>query len=106
MKRIRFAGLSMTLCALAVPAWSAPITLAATVKDFCSSAYTTVQGCTNHVDFDNNDILAVSNAVTSTLGADGRPVFNASASSMFSTAANFGQWYLDVPASTRPSPPA
>ena len=96
MKRIPFAGLSLTLCALAAPAWSAPITLAATVRDFCSSAYTAVQGCANHIDFDNIGILDVGNAVKSTLGADGKPVFNASASSVFSTAANFDQWYRDV----------
>ena len=96
MKRALLTGLTLTLGALAAPAWSAPITLAATVRDFCSSAYTAVQGCTNHVDFDNNGILAVSDAVKSVLGPDGKPVFNATASSVFSTAATFDQWYREV----------
>lgn len=96
MKRTHLASLFLTLGAMAAPAWSAPITLAATVRDFCSAAYTAVQGCTNHADFDNNGILAVSNAVKSVLGPDGKPVFNAAPSSVFSTAANFDQWYRDV----------
>ena len=96
MKHTFLAGLTLTLGALAAPAWAAPITLATTVRDFCSSAYTAVAGCTNHVDFDNNGIAAVSSAVKSTLGPDGKPVFNATASSVSSTAANFDQWYRDV----------
>ncbi len=84
--------------AFAAPAFAAPITLTATVRDFCSSGFTAVQGCTTNVDFDNNGIAAVGNAVATTLGADGKPVFNPAVggSSVFSTAANFNQWYNDV----------
>ncbi len=92
--------LSAALIGLSAPA-TAAIVLNATVRDFCSSAYAAVQGCTNHVDFDNAGILAVPNAVESTLGADGKPVFNAAPSSVFSNAANFDQWYRDTPGVNR-----
>lgn len=85
------------VASLSLPASAATITLNATVRDFCSSAYAAVQGCTPHVDFDNNGIAAVQNAVQATLGPDGKPVFNASPSSVFSNAANFNQWYRDTP---------
>lgn len=82
--------------ACAAPAMAASVTLNTTIRDFCSSAYTAVNGCTNHVDFDNNGIASVTGAVKSTLGADGNPVFNGPASTVFSTAANFNQWYNDA----------
>ena len=88
--------LSAALVGLSAPATSA-IVLNATVRDFCSSAFAAVQGCTNHVDFDNDGIASVANAVKATLGADGKPVFNAPPSSVFSNAANFTQWYRDTP---------
>lgn len=76
---------------------AAPVTLNATVRDFCSGAYTAVAGCTNHVDFDNSGIAYQSGAVKSTLGASGRPelVQNWN-NSVFSNQANFDQWYKDV----------
>lgn len=82
--------------ACAVPAMAASVTLNTTIRDFCSSAYGSVAGCTNNVDFDNSGTAVVYNAVKTTLGADGNPVFNATPSSVFSTAANFNQWYNDV----------
>lgn len=95
---IRIVGIGILLGVLAAPAVSAPLTLTATVRDFCSSAYTSVSGCTPHVDFDNSGILSVSNAVSSTLGGDGKPVFNplVGGSTVFSDASNFNQWYNDV----------
>lgn len=91
-----FATLGLS-AACAVPAMAASVTLNTTIRDFCSSAYTAVAGCTNHADFDNNGIAAVTGAVKSTLGVDGKPVFNAPASSVFSNAANFNQWYNNAP---------
>lgn len=84
--------------AFAAPAFATPVTLTATVRDFCSSYGTAVQGCTSHVDFDNDGIGSVANAVLSTLGADGKPVFNnaVGGTSVFSNAANFNQWYNDA----------
>jgi fibro-slime domain-containing protein len=84
--------------AFAAPAFAAPITLTATVRDFCSSSYAAVQNCTPNVDFDNIGTGVVPNAVATTLGFDGKPVFNPAVggSSVFSTAANFNQWYNDV----------
>jgi fibro-slime domain-containing protein len=82
---------------LSVPAWSASITLNNTIRDFCSAAYATVAGCTNHEDFDNSGGGSVTGAVQATLGVDGKPVFNnPSAPGVFSTAANFNQWYRDA----------
>lgn len=98
MKRFAFASAAVALSAFAAaPAWSASITLNNTIRDFCSSAYATVAGCTNHVDFDNSGTGSVTGAVKTTLGPDGKPVFNAASSSVFSNAANFDQWYRDTP---------
>lgn len=97
MNKITFAALGLSLTAITAPGFAAPITLAVTVRDFCSSAFTAAASCSNHVDFDNSGIESVSDAVKATLGADGKPVFNASPSSVFSTAANFDQWFRDTP---------
>lgn len=98
MNKSAFALAAVALGALAsAPAWSASITLNNTIRDFCSSAFTAVAGCTNHVDFDNNGGGSVTGAVQATLGVDGKPVFNSpSAPGTFSTAANFDQWYRDT----------
>ncbi len=101
MNKTSLAALALTLGAVAAPAFAAPVTLAVTVRDFCSSAYAAAAGCSNHVDFDNSGIQSVGNAVKATLGADGKPVFNAAPSSVFSTAANFDQWYRDTPGVNR-----
>jgi fibro-slime domain-containing protein len=83
---------------MAMPALAASVTLTNTIRDFCSAGGTAVVGCTNHVDFSNGPIGSVGNAVQSTLGADGKPVYNnPSAPGIFSTAANFNQWYNDAP---------
>lgn len=92
---VRAAALTAILGAVAAPSWAAPITLTATVRDFCSSAFAPAAGCTPHADFDNNGIASVSNAVQSTMGADGKPVFNPAVggSAVYSNATNFNQWY-------------
>jgi fibro-slime domain-containing protein len=89
-------GAALLAC-LATSASAASVTLQTTIRDFCSAAYTAVPGCTPHVDFDNNGIAAVTGAVQSTLGPDGKPVFVGGPASVFSTAANFDQWYRDTP---------
>lgn len=76
---------------------SAAIVLNATVRDFCSASYQAVQGCSNHIDFDNKGTGVVTGAVDVALGWDGKPIFSASASTVFSTAANFDQWFRDTP---------
>ncbi len=97
MKKSSIAAVAAVLGALSsAPAWSASITLNNTIRDFCSSAYTAVNGCAPHVDFDNSGTGSVTGAVKTTLGADGKPVFNASPSAIFSNAANFDQWYRDT----------
>ncbi|MCB1996764.1 MAG: fibro-slime domain-containing protein [Burkholderiaceae bacterium] len=91
--------LTALMAGLSVPASAATISLNATVRDFCSSAYTAVQGCTPHQDFNNNGTGSRPGAVKATLGADGKPVYNNPTTSgdIFSGAANFDQWYRDTP---------
>ncbi len=97
MKTALLAHLGLALLVTATPAISVPITLDVTVRDFCSSAFTSAPGCSSHTDFDNDGIASVSNAVAATLGPDGKPVLQAAASSVFSTASNFDLWYRDAP---------
>lgn len=80
------------------PAFAGSITLNASLRDFCSSGGTGVAGCTNHPDFPNVATGSVSGAVGSTLGSDGKPVYNAPLSDVFTNAENFNQWYNDAPA--------
>lgn len=101
MNKSSFAAIAAILSAAAsAPAWSASITLNNTVRDFCSSAFTAVNGCTPHVDFRDGPTGSVTGAVKATLGADGKPVFNtggfADPNGVFSTASNFDQWYRDT----------
>lgn len=84
------------LGAMAAPSQAAQVTLNTTVRDFCSSGFGSVDGCTPNYDFRNDPVASVSGAVQSTLGADGKPVYNNPVSSVFSGAANFNQWYRDV----------
>ena len=82
----------------AAPAFAGSITLNASLRDFCSSGGAGVAGCTNHPDFPDAATGSVSGAVNSTLGVDGKPVYNAPSSAVFTNAANFKQWYNDAPA--------
>jgi fibro-slime domain-containing protein len=88
--------------AFAAPAFAAPITLTATVRDFCSSSQTLPAGCTANQDFDNLGTGSVKNAVMTTLGLDGKPIYNearietTASQAVFSGASNFSQWYNDV----------
>jgi fibro-slime domain-containing protein len=94
-------GASMGAAAMvaAAGANAASIDLAVTVRDFCSSYRAAPQGCTPHYDFRNDpySATAVTGVVQSQLGADGKPVYNGTASNLFSGAANFNQWYNDTP---------
>ena len=96
---LRKSSLALTLALIgasaALPAQAASVTLNSTLRDFCSEAFTAVSGCSNHYDFRNDPTGSVTGAVKSTLGADGKPVYNSPASNVFSTAANFNQWYRD-----------
>lgn len=82
----------------AAPVFAGSITLNATLRDFCSSGAAGVAGCSNHPDFPNGATGSVSGAVNSTLGGDGKPVYNAPSSGVFTNAANFNQWYNSAPA--------
>jgi fibro-slime domain-containing protein len=76
------------------------ITLTGTVRDFNASG-TTYNGVAGHPDFEskNGDDLGI---VKSTLGADGKPVFNsANANPTVTNAVSFYQWYHDDPTVNR-----
>ncbi len=60
-----------------------------------------MQGCTIHVVLGDGGIAAVSDAAKPTLGADGKPTFNAAPSSVFSIAANFAQGCREMPGMNR-----
>jgi fibro-slime domain-containing protein len=96
-KRTSKAILAALMGLATVPALAGSITQNITIRDFCSAGATAVAGCTNHPDFPNGAIQSVSNAVQSTLGGDGKPVYNSPVSSVFSNATNFNQWYNDAP---------
>jgi fibro-slime domain-containing protein len=67
---------------------AATMSLSGTIRDFHDS----------HADFEAVIGGFDGGAVMPALGADGKPVFNAlGAGSAFSSAANFDQWYNDVP---------
>lgn len=89
---------ALIFSAIAAPALAAPITLTATVRDFCSSKFTAVADCSPHADFAEAAVSPISSAVETTLGSDGKPVFNSAlpATPLYSGAANFNQWYNDV----------
>ena len=70
------------------PARAVAFGLDVTIRDFTIS----------HPDMEATISGLDTGAVQSTLGADGKPVFNAAgAGSSFSTEENFNQWYNDVP---------
>lgn len=99
MNHHRLCGLlaaSVITALSSAPAAAASVTLGATVRDFCSSAFTAVTGCTPHADFSNGPTQSVTGAVKSTLGPDGKPVYNNPVSTVFSGATNFNQWYNDT----------
>lgn len=84
--RFHLAAIAATVLAGSASAGS--ITLTGTIRDFSTS----------HPDFEGTIGGLETGAVESTL-VNGKPVLSASgaASSQYSTAANFAQWYTDVP---------
>jgi fibro-slime domain-containing protein len=83
--------------AFVAPVHAASVNINTTVRDFCSSGFTVPGGCTTNPDFQNGAVQAVTGAVKSTLGGDGKPVYNNPVSSVFSNATNFNQWYNNTP---------
>jgi len=96
MSKITRSLITAACLAATAPAFAASVTLGTTVRDFCSSAFSAVPGCTPHVDFDNSGTGVVLGAVQSTLDANGKPVLAAAPSAVFSSQANFAQWYRDT----------
>lgn len=91
-------SVSVVTSALLVPvvANATPITLTGTVRDF-NSYNTTYNGVAGHSDFEHylGDDRGI---VQTTLGADGRPVYDAGNSNpTVTSAASFYQWYHDDP---------
>lgn len=82
MKMFLVAG---ALLASAGVASAATVTLEGRIRDFNDT----------HANFESN-LGTVYGAVKNELGADGKPVWNNPASPVFSTEADFNQWYNDV----------
>ncbi|WP_296951218.1 fibro-slime domain-containing protein [uncultured Massilia sp.] len=78
----------------AATAQAGTLTMSGTVRDF--NAYgTTYNGVKGHVDFENK-LGSEKGIVQSTLGADGKPVYNAATThSTVASANSFYQWYHD-----------
>ncbi|MHB8472655.1 MAG: fibro-slime domain-containing protein [Gammaproteobacteria bacterium] len=82
-------------------ATAATTTITGTVRDFLASG--TAAGTYNghpgvgHVDFENYCCSDDHNIVQSTLGADGKPVYNGAGSVSTHGATAFNQWYNDTP---------
>lgn len=84
-----------------LPAMAATITLTGTIRDF-NSWNTTFNGVPGHPDFQNWCCGDDRGIVQTTLGLDGKPVYNsASTNPSVSSAASFYQWYHDDPAVNR-----
>lgn len=86
MKRIVLLAIVAGLALAGTGAASDTITLNTTVRDFRDT----------HPDFESY-LGSEKGIVASTLGADGKPVYAGGSGSTTSGAANFNQWYRDVP---------
>ncbi len=80
---------------LVAPAFASSITLTGTIRDFNYNNPNLPGPLTPHPDFESV-IGSDSNIVTSTLGADGLPVY-AGGSPTTTGATNFNQWFRDTP---------
>ena len=86
MRTVKF-GVVLLASMGTIAANAATINLGFTVRDF-DDTHPDMEGAIGGLDTD---------AVMSTLGGDGKPVFNAAGAGVaFSNAANFNQWYNDV----------
>lgn len=85
------------LLAAAVPAlaFGNSLTLSGTVRDFCAPSIAGL--CTTNPDFEGTIGGLQSGQLANTLDAGGLPVFSGAAKPGFTSAANFNQWYRDVP---------
>lgn len=83
-------GAAVTLVATATGASAATMTLNGTIRDFCAP---NTAGCTQNPDFEGTIGGLQTGQVSSTLGADGKPVFVGPAKPGFTNETNFNQWY-------------
>ena len=91
-------GSIVALDAMALPS----VTLTGTIRDFCAPAIAGT--CTQNPDFEGAIGGLQTGQVAGTLGLDGKPVFVGPAKPGFTTAANFNQWYNDVPGVNQAAP--
>lgn len=93
-------AVAATSLLLPLIAQAGPITLVGTVRDF-NSANTLFNGVAGHPDFESK-LGDDPGIVMTTLGADGKPVYNTSTSNpTVTSAASFYQWYHDDPSVNR-----
>src|ERR1051326_1582511 len=90
-----------TLFCISSVAGASTITLTGTVRDFLANG--TPAGTYNghlgvgHIDFENICCPNDHHIVTSTLGGDGKPVYDGVGSTSTHSAAAFNQWFNDTP---------
>lgn len=93
---VALAALSSALFA-ATPASAASYTWTGVIRDFCGGASGCPQGFAAHPDFQAGiSGGVVTGIVQSTLGGDGKPVFQGAANSFVQNAASFNQWFNDT----------
>lgn len=96
MKTLNFLA-ALLIAAVPALALGDTLTLSGTVRDFCAPS---TSGCTTNPDFEGTIGGVQTGQLASTLDAGGLPVFVGPANvpgSGFTNAANFNQWYRDVP---------
>ena len=77
-------------------------TITGVIRDFCAPSIPGV--CSRNPDFEGVVGGLQQGQIGSTLGGDGDPVFVGSAKPGFTNAANFDQWYDDIPGANTSSP--
>ena len=100
MKNILRAMAVILAGGIAIGASASPITLTGTIRDF-NSYGTTFAGVAGHPDFEHylGDDRGI---VQTTLGPDGKPVYNTATSNpTITSAASYYQWYHDDPSVNR-----
>jgi len=87
--------------AFVASASAAPIVLTGTIRDFNSTG-TTFNGVAGHPDFERSVGGDDRGIVQTTLGPDGKPLYNTATSNpTVTSAASFNQWYHDDPSVNR-----
>jgi fibro-slime domain-containing protein len=93
MKRSLVVLAALASAIAAAPATAASYTWTGTIRDFCGGSAGCPQGFSAHPDFEAGIGGLATGIVQSTLGGDGKPVFQGAANDNIQDAASFNQWY-------------